>query len=124
MAARGRAGDLDDPAAPFAMPDDLVATRITTRVDVRPWAGRERAAMAGPREPGRRSGAVPALPLEVFRASTGTGWLARRGVPPDHRDDDVFAGVDRAVRPSVAATAPCPGAGAAGALVARPRRRA
>jgi hypothetical protein len=40
------------------------------------------------------------MPLDVFRESMGTEYFIRRGVPSDHRDDDVFAGVDGSARPA------------------------
>ena len=82
--------DLDDPDVPFAMPDEV----ITTRVDVRPWAERKRAAMEAHETQVGDLAPFLSMPLDVFRESMGTEYFIRRGVPADHRDVDVFAGVD------------------------------
>jgi LmbE family N-acetylglucosaminyl deacetylase len=87
-ATRDDMPDLDDPDQPFGMPDEL----ITTRVDVRPWAERKLASMAAHETQVGDLGPFLAMPLEVFREAMGTEFFIRRGVPPDHRDDDVFAG--------------------------------
>ena len=86
--------DLDDPDVQFAMPDEI----ITTRVDVRPWAERKRASMAAHETQVGDLAPFLAMPLDVFRDSMGTEYFIRRGVPSDHRDDDVFAGVDASGR--------------------------
>jgi hypothetical protein len=39
------------------------------------------------------TGFLLALDADAFRDALGTEWYIRRGVPSDHRDDDVFAGV-------------------------------
>ena len=83
--------DLDDPGEALGVPDVL----ITTRVDVRPWAARKRAAMAAHESQIGDLGPFLELPPEVFREAMGTEWFIRRGAPPGHRDDDVFAGLDR-----------------------------
>jgi LmbE family N-acetylglucosaminyl deacetylase len=82
--------DVDDPDVPFAMPDEI----ITTRVDVRPWAERKRASMVAHETQVGDLAPFLAMPPDLFRESMGTEYFIRRGVPPDHRDDDVFAGVD------------------------------
>lgn len=84
--------DLDDPDVMFAMPDEV----ITTRVDVRPWAERKLASMRAHETQVGDLAPFLSMPLDVFRESMGTEYFIRRGVPSDHRDDDVFAGVDRA----------------------------
>jgi LmbE family N-acetylglucosaminyl deacetylase len=84
----GEVPDFDDPEQAFGMPDEV----ITTRVDVRPWAERKRAAMLAHETQVGDLGPLLALPLEVFRVAMGTEFFIRRGVPSDHRDDDVFAG--------------------------------
>ncbi len=81
--------DLDDPDQPFGMPDEV----ITTRVDVRPWAERKLAAMRAHETQVGDLGPFLAMPFEVFREAMGTEFFIRRGVPPQHRDDDVFAGL-------------------------------
>jgi LmbE family N-acetylglucosaminyl deacetylase len=87
--------DLDNPDVQFAMPDEI----ITTRVDVRPWAERKRASMEAHETQVGDLAPFLAMPFDVFRASMGTEYFIRRGVPADHRDDDVFAGVDGSGRP-------------------------
>jgi len=87
--------DLDNPEAQFAMPDEI----ITTRVDVRPWAERKRASMEAHETQVGDLAPFLAMPFDVFRESMGTEYFIRRGVPSDHRDDDVFAGVDGSGRP-------------------------
>jgi LmbE family N-acetylglucosaminyl deacetylase len=86
--------DLDDPDVQFAMPDEV----ITTRVDVRPWAERKRASMEAHETQVGDLAPFLAMSLDVFRESMGTEYFIRRGVPSDHRDDDVFAGQARPSR--------------------------
>jgi LmbE family N-acetylglucosaminyl deacetylase len=85
----GEVPDFDDPEQAFGMPDEI----ITTRVDVRPWAERKRASMQAHETQVGDLGPLLALPLDVFREAMGTEYFIRRGVPADHRDDDVFAGL-------------------------------
>jgi LmbE family N-acetylglucosaminyl deacetylase len=82
--------DLDDPDMVFGMPDDV----ITTRVDVRPWAERKLDAMRAHETQVGDLAPFLAMPVEVFRETMGTEFFIRRGVSPDHRDDDIFAGID------------------------------
>lgn len=89
-ASRADMPDLDDPDAPFGMPDEI----ITTRVDVRRWAERKLDAMRAHETQVGDLAPFLAMPLEVFREAMGTEFFIRRGVPSDHRDDDVFAGLD------------------------------
>ena len=86
--------DLDDPEVMFAMPDEV----ITTRVDVRPWAERKLASMRAHESQVGDLGPFLAMPFELFRETMGTEYFIRRGVPSDHRDDDVFARVTDAAR--------------------------
>jgi LmbE family N-acetylglucosaminyl deacetylase len=86
--------DLDDPDLVFGMPDAV----ITTRVDVRPWAERKLASMRAHETQVGDLAPFLAMPLEIFRETMGTEYFIRRGVPSDHRDDDVFAGVAPAPR--------------------------
>jgi LmbE family N-acetylglucosaminyl deacetylase len=86
--------DLDDPEVMFAMPDAI----ITTRVDVRPWAEQKLASMQAHESQVGDLGPFLGMPIEVFRESMGTEFFIRRGVPSDHRDDDIFAGVAGATR--------------------------
>jgi LmbE family N-acetylglucosaminyl deacetylase len=85
--------DLEDPDVLFAMPDAV----ITTRVDVRPWAERKRASMAAHETQVGDLAPFLAMPLDTFREAMGTEYFIRRGVPSDHRDDDVFTGVEHVV---------------------------
>ena len=82
--------DLDNPDEVFGMPDEL----ITTRVDVRPWAERKLAAMRAHETQVGDLGPFLVMPFPEFRKSMGTEYFIRRGVPPGHRDDDVFAGFE------------------------------
>ena len=82
--------DLDDPNEIFGMPDEV----ITTRVDVRGWAERKLAAMRAHDTQVGDLAPLLAMPVEVFREAMGTEFFIRRGVPSDHRDDDIFAGLD------------------------------
>ncbi len=86
--------DLDDPDQVFGMPDAI----ITTRVDVRPWAERKLASMRAHETQIGDLGPFLAMPVEVFREAMGTEFFIRRGVPSDHRDEDIFAGLDTASR--------------------------
>jgi LmbE family N-acetylglucosaminyl deacetylase len=95
MVASGEASwddvpNLDDPDEIFGMPDEV----ITTRVDVRGWAERKLAAMRAHETQVGDLAPFLAMPVEVFREAMGTEFFIRRGVPSDHRDDDVFAGLD------------------------------
>jgi hypothetical protein len=36
-----------------------------------------------------------AMPPEQFEHAFGSEWFIRRGVPSHHRDDDLFADLDR-----------------------------
>src|SRR5690606_36764217 len=95
MVASGEASwddmpDLDDPNEVFGMPDEV----ITTRVDVRDWAERKLAAMRAHETQVGDLAPFLAMPVEVFREAMGTEHFIRRGAPSDHRDDDVFAGLD------------------------------
>lgn len=86
--------DLDDPDHILGMPDHV----ITTRVDVRPWTDRKLDSMRAHETQVGDLGPFLAMPVDVFREAMGTEFFIRRGVPPDHRDDDIFAGLDVAPR--------------------------
>ena len=73
----------------FGTPEDL----ITTRVDVRGFLDRKRASMEAHASQVHDTGFLLALDPDTFREALGIEWYIRRGVPSDHRDDDVFAGV-------------------------------
>jgi LmbE family N-acetylglucosaminyl deacetylase len=84
--------DLDDADFPMGTPEGL----ITTRVDVRDFLDRKRASMQAHASQVQDTGFLLALEPDAFSEALGTEWYIRRGVPSDHRDDDVFAGVDHA----------------------------
>lgn len=95
MAAAGAelgdgAPDFDDPELVFGMPEAV----ITTRVDVRAWAERKLAAMRAHETQIGDLAPFLAMPLDVFREAMGTEFFIRHGVPSEHRDDDLFAGLD------------------------------
>jgi LmbE family N-acetylglucosaminyl deacetylase len=81
--------NLDDADFPMGTPEGL----ITTRVDVREFLDRKRASMEAHASQVQDTGFLLALDPEAFREALGFEWYIRRGVPSDHRDDDVFAGV-------------------------------
>jgi LmbE family N-acetylglucosaminyl deacetylase len=83
---------LDGPDFIMGTPDDL----ITTRVDVGDFLDQKRASMAAHASQVQDTGFLLALTPDAFREALGMEWYVRRGVPSDHRDDDVFAGVDHA----------------------------
>jgi LmbE family N-acetylglucosaminyl deacetylase len=81
--------DFDDADLVFGMPDAI----ITTRIDVRRWAERKLASMRAHETQVGDLGPFLAMPFDQFRVAMGTEFFIRRGVPSDHRDDDVFAGL-------------------------------
>jgi LmbE family N-acetylglucosaminyl deacetylase len=84
--------NLDEADFPMGTPD----REITTRVDVGDFLDQKRASMAAHASQVQDTGFLLALDPVAFRDALGTEWYIRRGVPSDHRDDDVFAGVDGA----------------------------
>jgi LmbE family N-acetylglucosaminyl deacetylase len=86
--------DLDDPDMPLGTPEKL----ITTTVDVRDFIDRKRASMEAHASQVQDTGFLLALDADAFRHAVGHEWYIRRGVPPGHHDDDVFAGVADAAR--------------------------
>jgi len=66
---------------------------ITTTVDVREHLAAKRASMAAHASQISDSSFFLAMPLEAFEQGFGWEWFIRRGVPEDHRDDDLFAGL-------------------------------
>ena len=89
----GDAPDLEDDSVIFGVPDEA----ITTVVDVGDFLDRKRAAIAAHASQVQDTGLFLAMAPEAFRAAMGTEFFIRRGVPPGHRDDDVFAGVESAM---------------------------
>jgi LmbE family N-acetylglucosaminyl deacetylase len=81
--------NLDDPDFPMGTPESL----ITTRVDVSGFLDQKRASMAAHASQVQDTGFLLALDPEAFGDALGFEWYIRRGVPADHRDDDVFAGL-------------------------------
>jgi LmbE family N-acetylglucosaminyl deacetylase len=81
-----------DESLVFGVPDEA----ITTVVDVGDFLDRKRAAIAAHASQVHDTGPFLAMPPEVFRAALGTEFYIRRGAPADHRDHDVFAGVEPA----------------------------
>jgi LmbE family N-acetylglucosaminyl deacetylase len=78
--------DLSDPELLLGMPD----ARITTRIDVRPWLARKRAAMAAHATQVGDLGMFLAMDDETYERAMGTEFFIRRGVPGDVRDTDLF----------------------------------
>ena len=67
---------------------------ITTTVDVRDFIEQKRASMAAHASQIADSSFFLAMPPEQFEAGFGQEWFIRHGVPEDHRDDDLFAGLE------------------------------
>jgi LmbE family N-acetylglucosaminyl deacetylase len=84
--------NVDDADFLFGTPESL----ITTRVDVRDFLDQKRASMEAHASQIGDTGFLLALEPDIFRESVGFEWYIRRGVPSDHRDDDVFAGISGA----------------------------
>jgi LmbE family N-acetylglucosaminyl deacetylase len=70
------------------------ASVITTTVDVRDHVKAKRESMAVHASQISDSHFFLAMPDDVFTQSFGQEWFIRHGVPEDHRDDDLFAGLD------------------------------
>jgi LmbE family N-acetylglucosaminyl deacetylase len=83
---------LDDADFPMGTPE----SEITTRVDVRDFLHKKRESMEAHASQVGDTGFLLALDADAFQDAVGTEWYIRRGVLSDHRDDDVFAGVDGA----------------------------
>lgn len=67
---------------------------ITTTVDVRPYLATKRAAMRAHASQIAESSFFLSMPDEAFEQGFGFEWFIRHDVPPDHRDDDLFVGLD------------------------------
>jgi LmbE family N-acetylglucosaminyl deacetylase len=80
---------LEDIGDDFGSPEAI----ITTMVDVRDVADVKRAAMAAHASQIAETSFFLRMPPEVFREVFGWESYIRRGVPSDHRESDVFAGV-------------------------------
>ena len=93
IAAAVAAGEqIADESLVFGVPDEA----ITTVVDVGDFLDRKRAAIAAHASQVHDTGPFLAMAPEMFRAALGTEFYIRRGAPADHRDHDVFAGVEPA----------------------------
>jgi LmbE family N-acetylglucosaminyl deacetylase len=97
MLAAAEAGTLPGEDAPtpedfdtFGRPESV----ITTTVDVRDYLEQKRSSMAAHASQIADSSFFLALPPEQFEHGFGYEWFIRRGVPEDHRDDDLFDGLD------------------------------
>ncbi|MGH9275215.1 MAG: PIG-L family deacetylase [Acidimicrobiales bacterium] len=76
-------------ASAFGRPESV----ITTTVDVRDFVGAKRASMAVHASQIPEDSVFLRMPEEAFAATFGWEWFIRHGVPEDHRDDDLFAGL-------------------------------
>jgi LmbE family N-acetylglucosaminyl deacetylase len=74
----------------FGRPESV----ITTVVDVRDFIAAKRASMVAHASQIPEESFFLAMPEEAFAGSFGWEWYIRHGVPSDHRDDDLFAGLD------------------------------
>jgi LmbE family N-acetylglucosaminyl deacetylase len=74
----------------FGSPADI----ITTAVDVSDFIDVKREAMKAHASQISETSFFLQMPIEAFNQAFGTEWYIRRGVPADHRDDDVFAGLE------------------------------
>ena len=68
-------------------------TAITTTVDVRPFLEQKRASMRAHASQIGESSFFLRMPPEAFEQGFGWEWFIRHGVPDDHQDDDLFAGL-------------------------------
>jgi LmbE family N-acetylglucosaminyl deacetylase len=86
----------DGPERPAGATDELGMPEeaITTFVDVGGFLDRKRASMEAHASQIADTRFLLAMPPEAFAFALGTEFYIRRGAPPGHRDDDVFAGVD------------------------------
>ena len=91
LLAAGLASPFGDGAEPAFGTDDAA---VGTRVDVRPWLGRKRAAMAAHASQIGPDSFFLNTPQEVFATLFGTEEFVRQGVSPtDDAEDDLFDGV-------------------------------
>jgi LmbE family N-acetylglucosaminyl deacetylase len=73
----------------FGRPDAV----ITTTVDVGEFVDTKRSSMRAHASQISEQSFFLAMPDEQFKMAFGQEWFIRRDVPPDHRDDDLFAGL-------------------------------
>jgi LmbE family N-acetylglucosaminyl deacetylase len=81
------APDIEEISEEFGSPEAI----ITTAVDVQDFVDVKRAAMAAHASQISETSFFLKMSPEAFREVFGWEWFIRRGVPADHRDDDVFA---------------------------------
>lgn len=74
----------------FGRPESV----ITTAVDVREHLATKRASMAAHASQISETSFFLSMPDDAFAAAFGWEWFIRRGVPADHRDSDLFDGLD------------------------------
>ncbi|MGQ0432737.1 MAG: PIG-L family deacetylase [Microthrixaceae bacterium] len=74
----------------FGRPESV----ITTVVDVRDHLATKRASMAAHASQISETSFFLSLPEQAFSASFGWEWFIRHGVPEEHRDSDLFDGLD------------------------------
>lgn len=74
----------------FGRPESV----ITTVVDVRDHLATKRASMAAHTSQISDTSFFLSLPDDAFSASFGWEWFIRHGVPAEHRDSDLFDGLD------------------------------
>ncbi len=74
----------------FGRPEEV----ITTTVDVREYLPLKRASMIAHASQITDSSFFLAMPAGAFEESFGQEWYIRHGVPEDHRDHDLFHGVE------------------------------
>jgi len=67
---------------------------ITTTIDVRQYATTKRAAMRAHASQIADTSFFLSMSDEAFEQGFGYEWFIRHGVPGDHRDDDLFAGLE------------------------------
>ena len=75
----------------FGRPESV----ITTTVDVREFIDVKRASMRAHASQISETSFFLSMPEEIFEMSFGYEWFIRQGAPQDHRDDDLFAFLDR-----------------------------
>ena len=80
----------DDELESFGRPESV----ITTTIDVRDFLEQKRSSMAAHASQIPESSFFLAMPVDQFAEGFGWEWFIRRGVPEDHRDDDLFAGLE------------------------------
>ena len=68
---------------------------ITTTVDVREFLDVKRASMRAHASQISETSFFLSMPDDIFEQSFGYEWYIRQGAPEDHRDDDLFAFLDR-----------------------------